>query len=364
MMSKSEIQNALNKTVQRLTQIKKDPSQEKCPIDIVAFDCWEWPQGVGLYGLFKYHEQCKDPRLLTFLQNWYDRRIAAGLPARNVNTTAPLLTLAHLCEITGNAGHLKICAEWAGWIMRDLPRTGDGGFQHTVTGHLHEQQIWADTLYMTVLFLAKMGIMLRRQDYIEEAIHQFLVHIKYLFDRETGLWFHGWTFMGRHNFARARWARGNCWFTAGVVDFIEMVNPPESVKRFLMETLQAQVGGLAATQAPDGMWHTLLDDSDSYVETSAVAGFGYGILKGVRKGYLDEKYVQTGRRALAAVKANILPDGTVDKVSFGTPMGKDLDHYRKIPQCPMAYGQALAILLLGEALRLPDNTDFQIGVPK
>ncbi len=62
--------------------------------------------------------------------------------------------------------------------------------------------------------LAKIGKVLGKESYVEEAKYQFLLHIKYLYDAKTGLWFHGWTFEeGRHNFADAHWARGNCWIT-------------------------------------------------------------------------------------------------------------------------------------------------------
>ena len=61
------------------------------PGDYVSFDSWEWPQGVGLYGLVRLWAQTGDERLLKTVESWYDRRIAAGLPAMNVNTTAPLL---------------------------------------------------------------------------------------------------------------------------------------------------------------------------------------------------------------------------------------------------------------------------------
>lgn len=72
------------------------------------------------------------------------------------------------------------------------------------------QQLWDDTLMMTVLPLAKIGKVLNRPHYIEEAKRQFLIHIKYLFDTKTGLFFHGWTFEdGGHNFAKALWGRGN-----------------------------------------------------------------------------------------------------------------------------------------------------------
>jgi unsaturated rhamnogalacturonyl hydrolase len=42
-------------------------------------------------------------------------------------------------------------------------------------------------------------------------------------DRETGLWFHGWSYDGNHNFARARWARGNSWLTIVIPDFLELL---------------------------------------------------------------------------------------------------------------------------------------------
>lgn len=66
------------------------------------------------------------------------------------------------------------------------------------------QQMWDDTLMMTVLPLAKIGKLLNCPEYIEEATYQFLLHVQNLMDKETGLWFHGWSYEGQHNFANAR----------------------------------------------------------------------------------------------------------------------------------------------------------------
>jgi unsaturated rhamnogalacturonyl hydrolase len=351
-LSQETLRSLLKITARRMTSIQSNGFKEVCPIGIIDFEKWEWPQGVGLYGLFKYYQDSGDASYLEYLNSWYTRRLAEGLPSRNVNTMAPMLTLACLAEKSGDRRQLEICGEWAEWIMRDMPRTTDRGLQHIVSGEANEHQLWDDTLYMTVLFLAKMGVLLKRQDYIDESVRQFLVHIKYLFDKKTGLWFHGWTFDGRHNFADALWARGNCWITAGTMDYIEMVNLDGGVRQYLLDTVTAQAEALARFQNVSGMWHTLLDDPNSYVETSATAGFGYGILKGVRLGLLDPKFGPVGRRALEAVAANIGEDGSVNQVSYGTGMGRDLEHYRKIPLCNMAYGQALALLILCEGLKL------------
>ena len=46
---------------------------------------------------------------------------------------------------------------------------------------------------------------------------------------------------------------------------------------------QCASGALAKYQDESGLWHTLINDSNSYLESSATAGFAYGILKAVHK---------------------------------------------------------------------------------
>ena len=206
---------------------------------------------------------------------------------------------------------------------------------------------------MSVLPLAKIGKLLGRPQYVEEARRQFMLHIKYLVDRKTGLWFHGWTFDGRHNFADALWARGNCWVTIAIPEFIELLDlqPGDGLREFLLETHLQQIRTLVKHQDAGGLWHTLINDPKSYLEASATAGFAYGILKSVRKGYIGAEFEEAGIRAVKAVLANIDMTGELKNVSFGTPVFNDLDGYRKIPLTSMPYGQAMAILALGEFKR-------------
>lgn len=75
--------------------------------------------------------------------------------------------------------------------MYDMPRTEEGGLQHATYLTPNHQQLWDDTLMMCVLPLAKIGLVLGRPEYVEEAKRQFMLHVKYLADPQTGLWFHG-----------------------------------------------------------------------------------------------------------------------------------------------------------------------------
>ena len=326
------------------------------PAEIVKYRHWEWTQGVGLYGFWKYCEQTGDPAVLGELTAYYEARIREGLPGRNVNTTAPMLTLSCLYERTGDARYGALCREWAAWLVDELPKTRGGGFQHLTSDTLNDQELWDDTLFMAVLFLANMGRIERRDDWVNEAKYQFLLHIRYLADPGTGLFFHGWTFHGRHNFARGRWGRGNSWLTASLPELLGMIHCEAYLTRYLGEVLTSQAEALETCQSPEGMWHTLVDDPTSYLEASCTCGFGYGLLSGVRLGLLDERYRAVALKALDPILDLIDENGTVQQVSYGTPMGREsADFYKNIELRPMPYGTAMAILFLLEARRALDG---------
>ena len=317
--------------------------------DIARYRYWEWTQGVGLFGLWKLFCYEKNEKYLDILKKYYDRQIDMGFPALNVNTAAPYLTMSFLAEYTGEEKYLRPCVDAAEEIMERFPRTEEGGFQHRTSDSVNEQELWDDTLYMTVLFLANMGRILDDGRMKEEAEYQFLLHDKYLCDKTTGLWYHGWSFKERNNFAGAFWGRGNCWITMAIPEFLAIHACSGPVKRMLVNTLRAQIRSLKKYQAPDGMWHTLVDDGDSYVEASATCGFAYGILKAVKDGLADKSCLEMALRAADPILDYISEDGVVNQVSYGTPMGRiSRDFYKEIELRPMPYGQALAILFLME----------------
>ncbi|WP_273322018.1 beta-galactosidase BglB [Vallitalea guaymasensis] len=317
---------------------------------------WEWTQGVGLYGIWKMYKLTGDKKYKDELINYYNERIKEGLPSKNINTVAPLLALAFLNEEVNNKEYTDICNEWVEWIMNELPRTKEGGFQHITSDTVNENELWDDTLFMTVLFLAKMSQINNNKRYLEEAKYQFLIHIKYLFDKETGLWYHGWTFNGNNNFAKGLWGRGNCWITLAIPEFIRIVPLEDSFKRYLSEVLINQVKSLKEKQNTSGMWHTLLDDPTSYDEASATCGFGAGILSGIEIGIIDESYAEIAFNAVKPILKLIDDEGVLNQVSYGTPMGRqDLQFYKDIPLQPMPYGQALGILFLGDVLKYEFN---------
>ncbi len=352
----ASITGAIDKLINNLVNITDDSGEfllkleDGRVIDTKGWNDWEWTHGIGLYGLLKHWDITGNESSREIMERWFADRFAEGTPTKNVNTMSPFLSLAYLLERGGDRSYLPYLDTWAEWVMHDMPRTEEDGLQHIVFNADNHQQLWDDTLMMSVLPLAKIGLLLDRPHYVEEAKRQFMLHVKYLADRKSGLWFHGWTFDGRHNFADALWARGNCWVTIAIPEFIELLDLPEDdgLRCFLIETLEAQVKALAQYQHEGGLWHTLLDDPDSYLEASAAAGFAYGIMKAVRKNYISAEYEPMALRAVQAVLENISDDGELQQVSFGTPVFDDLQGYRDIPLTSMPYGQSMAILALVE----------------
>lgn len=328
-------------------------------IDTKGWAGWEWTHGIGLYGLWKYYTLTGNEETLAIIEDWFAARFAEGGTTKNINTVAAMLTLAYVYEKTGNKTYLPWLESWADWAMYDLPRTKYGGMSHQTYNAINAQELWDDTLMMTVLPLAKIGILLNRPAYVDEAKRQFLLHIQYLFDRKTGLWFHGWTFAdGGHNFAEGLWARGNSWITIAIPEMLELLDlPPDDAFRVhLLDTLDAQCQALLKYQEPSGLWRTLLDQpvsEGSYVESSATAGFAYGMLKGLRMRYIKgDEYRDSAVKGVKAVLEKIDERGELLDVSFGTGMGHTLQHYKDIPLTSMPYGQAMAIMVLGEFLRV------------
>ena len=143
-----------------------------------------------------------------------------------------------------------------------------------------------------------------------------------------------------------------------IPEILELLDlPPNDAFRIhLINTLEAQCRALIQYQEPDGLWRTLIDqplNEGSYIESSAAAGFAFGMLKALRLRYIaGDEFRQSAMRAVKAVLAKVSEQGELMDVSFGTAMGHTLQHYKDIDRTSMPYGQAMAIMALGEFLRV------------
>lgn len=349
-LTSGTIESALQKLSEGFRSLKGIGAADAAAGDDILFDEWDWEVGVGLYGDFRRAEAAGDEAAMARLARWYDWQIGRGLPRRQINSTAPMLTLALSAQRSKRADWTQIVCDWAEWIHRDMPRTDEGGYQHLVKERDNDGQLWDDTLFMAALFMAAAGELANRQDWIDDAHAQFATHIRFLGDPASGLFYHGWTFLGCHNYADALWARGNAWITISIPELYRISAPTGGLDLHLRHVWNRQLGALRGLQNASGLFHTLLDDPQSPVEASGTAGIAYGVLAGRKVGLLDAQVNPEVdgliAQAAKAILTRIGPDGLLADVSDGTAMGDTLEFYRKIPNVPTPYGQALASLFL------------------
>ena len=56
-----------------------------------------------------------------------------------------------------------------------------------------------------------MGVLLKDEQLIDDALNQYYWHIKYLQDPESGLYYHGYNNITGDHMSGIKWGRANAW---------------------------------------------------------------------------------------------------------------------------------------------------------
>ena len=237
----------------------------------------------------------------------------------------------------------------AAHMLTRQTRLEDGTFARSFP---HKWTLWSDDLYMSISFLSRMGELTGDKKYFDDAALQVLNFRKYVYDVSTGLMHHCW-YSDVQRPGVAFWGRANGWALLAQVDLLDRL-PKDHPKRIqLLDILQRHILGVARYQGAEGLWHQLLDKTDSYLETSCSAMFTYAIARSVNRGYIERRYATIARRGWEGVMSRIRPDGQVEGICAGTSVSDDLVSYYKRPTPLNDIHGIGAVLLAGtEALKL------------
>ena len=237
----------------------------------------------------------------------------------------------------------------AAHMMKRQTRLDDGTFARAFP---HKWTLWTDDLYMSVSFLSRMGELTGDNKYFDEAAMQVLNFHKYVFNASAGLMYHCW-YSDVQRPGVAFWGRANGWALLAQVDLLDRLPKDHPKRDQLVRILQQHILGIAHYQSGEGLWHQLLDKTDSYVETSCTAMFTYAIARSVNKGYIEPRYASIAQRGWEGIMSKIRPDGQIEGVCAGTGISDDLVFYYHRPT-PLNDSHGIgAVLLAGtEILRM------------
>lgn len=311
---------------------------------------WDWPCGVAYYGISRAYEVTKNEKFLNLMKDRIDEYIELGLPkVWTVNTCAMGHCLITLYEATGDERYWDIVMSKVKYLREDALRFGDSVLQHTVSANNDfPEQAWADTLFMAAFFLLRVGVKLKDEDIIDDALNQYYWHIQYLQNKDTGLWYHGYNNITGDHMSGFYWGRANAWaaYTMSEVGIIlpECYLYPKFLE--IVGSLNEQLSALKLLQTKNGLWRTILDDEESYEELSASCGIAAAMLN--KGNPLHIKYIN---KAIAGIIDNVSEDGRLRNVSGGTAVMKDREGYRGISkEWIQGWGQGLALALFAGVL--------------
>jgi unsaturated rhamnogalacturonyl hydrolase len=235
------------------------------------------------------------------------------------------------------------------YIRKDALRFGDHVLQHTVSANNDfPEQAWADTLFMAAFLLLRVGVKLKDEDIIEDALNQYYWHIKYLQNPDTGFFYHGYNNIDKSHMSGFYWGRANAW-AAYTMSQVGLILPEAYLYPKFLEvvgSLNEQLSALKLVQTENGLWRTILDDEESYEEISASCGIAAAM---VAKGNpLHIKYLN---KTIKGMESQIAPDGRVLNVSGGTAVMRDREGYRNISKdWIQGWGQGLALAFYSSLL--------------
>ncbi|MGO9453843.1 MAG: glycoside hydrolase family 88 protein [Candidatus Binataceae bacterium] len=193
---------------------------------------------------------------------------------------------------------------------------------------------------------------------IERALDQLLVHHRNLVDPATRLCWHV-AYVDKGSHSQCLWARGNSWFSIAATQVMGSIGASAGQARFrdkvaaVHEALVRQLNAVVPLQDKSGLWHTVIDRPDSYLEASATAGFALALGRAVARkldGLDVPRATEAYQRAIAAICSKVNEAGEFTGVSQQTPPG-DFAFYNSVKVGTAPFGTGICMMALSEMLR-------------
>lgn len=284
---------------------------------------WYYDQGVILEGIDGIWKRTGERVYFDYMQKSMDffvtedgninRYKQADYNIDNVKNGRTLLTLF---KATGQDKYFK--AATLLWDqLKKQPRTKQGGFWHK---KIYPNQMWLDGLYMGEPFYAEYAALIKDEKAFDDIAKQFILMEKNALDPKTGLLYHGWDESRQEKWADQKtgvsphfWARAMGLYGMALVDVLEYFPEKHPQRKNLLAILNRLSVSIEKYQdQKSGLWYDILDlatRKGNYPEASASCMFVYTIAKGMRKGYIDPRYLVIAKKGFEGIKKEFIEPG-------------------------------------------------------
>ncbi len=151
------------------------------------------------------------------------------------------------------------------------------------------ERVWIDVAMAVTPFLLFAGLASKRQDWIDEAANQALLHYEEFLNPDNGLLHQSRGFVGPGLYSQDHWGRGNGWGYIALTELVQYLPSDSPHHAKAQQYFKALSAAILKHQSPRGLWRQEIPLDSAWEEMSGTGLILYGYGVGMRKGVLDPK---------------------------------------------------------------------------
>lgn len=306
---------------------------------------WGFGEGIALRGLMSAGRATGDGEPHAFVNALLRAYLGRGVAKSPEEHIAPGAELLMLYEQTGDVSLLDATLKLAR-MHASFPANKGGARTHRADLPGWRRQIWVDCMDAEAPFLARLGKVTNDENYFDQAADELTAYARLLQDEASGLFQHGYEEACGVN--GQLWARGNGWALLGLVETLAVLPARHRAGAELRERLHRLCRGLAAHQDSQGLWHTVITNDETYLESTLAVMTAYAFREAFGHDLLKcDEFGEVERRAREAALKCVADDGALRLVSDATPVG-ELKMYATRTFGVFPWGQGPLLLMLSQ----------------
>ena len=183
-----------------------------------------------------------------------------------------------------------------------------------------QTRMWIDDMFMITMAQAQAYRATGDRKYIDRAAKEMVVYLNEL-QKPNGLFYHAPD-------VPFFWGRGDGWMAAGMSELLRSLPDDNTDRARIMRGYKLMMEGLLKNQDANGAWHQLIDDPQSWPESSCTGMFAFAFITGVKEGWLDAKtYGPAARKGWLALISFLDDKNEIREVCQGTNKKNDRQYY-------------------------------------
>jgi len=190
-------------------------------------------------------------------------------------------------------------------------------------GYSWQTRIWIDDMFMITAVQSQAYRVTGDEKYLNRAAKEMVL---YRIQLDNGLFYHAPD-------APFSWGRGNGWMAVGMAELLRILPETNPFYDEIMIGYKEMMASLLKYQSDDGMWRQIIDDPQSWKETSSTAMFTYAFITGVKNGWMyGARYGHAARKSWLTLVDYLNEDNELTEVCAGTNIKNSRSHYMNRPR--------------------------------